>query len=59
MRAAYSSARAHGGGTILLSPACASFDQFENFERRGEAFAAIANTLLEEDRPSRRAGGVQ
>ena len=28
---------------ILLSPASASFDQFDNFEKRGEKFKKLSN----------------
>jgi UDP-N-acetylmuramoylalanine--D-glutamate ligase len=31
-----------GGGTLLLSPACASFDMFRDFEQRGDRFREIA-----------------
>ncbi|MEM9428993.1 MAG: UDP-N-acetylmuramoyl-L-alanine--D-glutamate ligase [Pseudomonadota bacterium] len=34
---------AEPGETILLSPACASFDQFASFEHRGDAFRALAS----------------
>lgn len=33
---------------ILLSPACASFDQFKDFEARGEAFRQIVHNLIDE-----------
>jgi UDP-N-acetylmuramoylalanine--D-glutamate ligase len=33
------------GEVVLLSPACASFDAFENFEQRGERFRAIVEGL--------------
>ncbi|MFT3967064.1 MAG: UDP-N-acetylmuramoyl-L-alanine--D-glutamate ligase [Sphingobium sp.] len=38
-------ANARPGDVVLLSPACASFDQFRDFEARGDAFVAAVNAL--------------
>ncbi len=34
-----------GEPVVLLSPACASFDQFQNFEKRGDAFRQAVMSL--------------
>ena len=45
------SAMAHAkpGEVVLLSPACASFDQFRDFEARGDCFRKIVDALIAED----------
>ncbi|MDX3908676.1 MAG: UDP-N-acetylmuramoyl-L-alanine--D-glutamate ligase [Sphingobium sp.] len=40
---------AQPGDVVLLSPACASFDQFRDFEARGDAFVAAVKALEEPD----------
>ncbi len=42
---ARASAEAEPGETVLLAPAAASFDQYPNFEKRGEHFTALVQAL--------------
>jgi len=42
---ASAAAAAEPGDTVLLSPAAASFDQFRDFEHRGDAFSALVEAL--------------
>ena len=43
---AYSFEHAVDGDSILLSPGCASFDMFKNFEHRGDEFKSIVRELI-------------
>ena len=39
---------AQPGDVVMLSPACASFDQFRDFEARGDCFRQIVTALIAE-----------
>lgn len=49
-QAAAAARRDAGGAVVLLAPACASFDQFRDFEARGDAFKALVGGLLAPER---------
>ena len=46
------------GDVVLLAPACASYDQFVNYEQRGKAFKEVVHALAAREASSSRKGGA-
>jgi len=40
--------RAHAGDAVLMSPACASFDMFDNYGHRAQVFVAAVRSIADE-----------
>ncbi|GAB5480786.1 MAG: UDP-N-acetylmuramoyl-L-alanine--D-glutamate ligase [Parasphingorhabdus sp.] len=53
----HAAANAKPGEVVLLSPACASFDQFKDFEARGECFRNAVESVIENNLIGTAAGG--
>ncbi|MEO0545217.1 MAG: UDP-N-acetylmuramoyl-L-alanine--D-glutamate ligase [Pseudomonadota bacterium] len=55
---AHAARDAQAGEAVLLAPAAASFDQFPNFEKRGEAFVKAIELIVSKDKPATEADRV-